>query len=72
MLYCHLLGHVDHEIRYERFPIGGPLTQPLYIYHSCRNINPQRFGGHDLNPLGSRAVIGHMTIDNWTYKKPVL
>ena len=29
--------------------------------HGCWDIELQRFGGYDLNLLGSRAVLGHMT-----------
>jgi len=32
------------------------------ILHSCRDIEPQTFWGHDLDPFGSRNVISHVTI----------
>jgi len=35
---------------------------PTAISHSCWDIEPQTFRGHDLDPFGSHDVIGHMTI----------
>jgi len=32
------------------------------ILHRCGDIQPQRYWGHDLDLLGSRDVIGHVTI----------
>jgi len=32
------------------------------ISHGCRDIEPQTFWGHDLDPFGSRDVINHVTI----------
>jgi len=30
------------------------------ILHGCRDTEPQTFRGHDLDPFGSRNVIGHV------------
>ena len=32
------------------------------VLHGFRDIKPQMFWGHDLDLLGSRYVIGHVTI----------
>jgi len=37
------------------------------ILHGYGDIEPQIFWGHDLDFLGSRVVIGHVTIGLATY-----
>ena len=35
---------------------------PIGFLHCYGDITPQRYWGHDLDLLGSREVIGHVTI----------
>ena len=37
------------------------VNNSLSVLHGCEDAKPQRFWGRDLNRLGSRDVIGHVT-----------
>jgi len=43
------------------FSIGGALKSCIYLA-LYGDMGPQRYWGHDLDILGSREVIGHVTI----------
>jgi len=65
----------DRWTRHMWFPIGGPLEPCVYLTPLRRYLTPeilgsrlwpfrlQKFWGHEFDLLGSRDVIGHVTIE---------
>ena len=58
-------GSRDHRTRRGHFPIGD--DHHARILHGYGDTELQRFWGHEFDLLGSRDVIGHVTIGLGTF-----
>jgi len=54
-----VIGHVTIETADGPFLLVVCWRQ-VSVSHGCWDIEPQTFWGHDLDPFGSRDVIGHV------------
>jgi len=52
----------DHRTRRGHFPVGGQWWSLSSILHVYGDTGLQRFRGHEFDLLGSRDVIGHVTV----------
>jgi len=69
---CDVIGHVITGFSMCGFLLVVNMNRPC-TSHGCRDIELQRYLGHDLDILGSRDVICHVTIGFaiWGFPFPI-
>ena len=66
-----IIGHVTTAFTIYGFLLTVSLNQPS-ISHGCRDIEPQRYWGHDLDLSGSRDVISHVAYYRWSFETTLI